>query len=460
MLDSGCLTCIIPSSHLPEDVRECMTRSNTLEKGINGSIATLGEINCDVIIGDHNSPTFKDINILITSATTPILIGQNILSHNTVNSYTVNNHESTVEFRCTLTSGCQTQTALLVPTRDHTDIPNHNPTYAVQTATSSINQPTVMPLPYDQTLEEKLHWLKLNTRISLLNHPNWDELEGVTNLLFRYIDILGTENRVKGTFIRQVQIPTNGQSCSQRQHPIAQTLEADVNNEIDRMATEGIIEPCHDTKGFNSPVFAIRKKNGMIQVIANFKRTLNKVLVNHDPYPMPRIDQLFHKIGQGNKYFATLNLRSGYWQIEVDERDRHKTAFTWKDKCYQYTRQAFGLTSARQIFSRCVAEALATVSARSNISSYINDNLVHAKTYSEYILALEQLFATLRKFRHKLNSEKCSFLATETKYLRRIMCSDGFKANPEYIRTIKEIKPPTMKKVLQSLISRLVWIRQ
>ena len=184
MLDSGCSTCIIPISRLPEDVRGRMTRSDTLVKGINSNIATVGEITCDVIIGDHHSLAFKDINILIMSATTPILIRQNILSHNTVNSYTVNNHESTVEFRRTLTSGCQTQTAPLVPTRDHADTPNHNPTYEVQTAICSDSRLTVMPLPYDQTLEEKLHWLKLNTGISLPNHPSRDELEGVTNLLF------------------------------------------------------------------------------------------------------------------------------------------------------------------------------------------------------------------------------------------------------------------------------------
>ena len=130
-----------------------------------------------------------------------------------------------------------------------------------------------------------------------------------------------------------------------------------------RMATEGIIEPCHDPMGFNSSVFTVRKKNGTIRVVAYFKRILNKVLVDLDPYPMPRIDQLFHKIGQGNKYFTTLDLHSGYWQIEIDDRDRYKTAFTWKDKCYQYTRLAFGLTSAGQIFSRCVAEVLASVSA-------------------------------------------------------------------------------------------------
>ena len=239
----------------------------------------------------------------------------------------------------------------------------------------------------------------------------------MTVLLLCYIDILGTENGEKGTFIKPVRIPNNGQSRSQRQHPIAQALEADFNDE----AAEEIIETCHDPKCFNSPVFAVRKKNGTNRVVANFKRTLNKVLVYLDPYPTQRIDQLFHKTEEGNKYFATLDLPSGYWLIAIDERDRHKTAFTWKDKWYQYMLLAFGLTSAGQIFSRCVAEALA--------SSYIDDNLVYAKTFEEYLVALEQLFAALRTFGLKLNPKKCTFLALGVKYLEQIVCSDGFRAD-------------------------------
>ena len=183
------------------------------------------------------------------------------------------------------------------------------------------------------------------------------------------------------------------------------------------MAVEEIIETCHNPRGFNSQVFAVRKKNGTIRVVANFKRTLNKDLVDLDPYPTPRIDQLFHKIGEGNKYFATLDLRSVYWQIVIYERDRHKTAFTWNDRCYQYTWLAFNHTSASKIFSRCVAEALATVTSRSNIFSYIDDNLVHAKTFEEYLVAIERLSAALCTFELKLNSEKCTFLFSKVKYL-------------------------------------------
>lgn len=100
--------------------------------------------------------------------------------------------------------------------------------------------------PNIQTLDQKLTWLKHSTGLSLPNHPNRDELEATANLLIRYADVIGTESSSKGAFIRPIRIPTNGQSRSQKQHPIAQALEADVDTEIKRMADEGIIENCSD----------------------------------------------------------------------------------------------------------------------------------------------------------------------------------------------------------------------
>ena len=90
------------------------------------------------------------------------------------------------------------------------------------------------------------------------------------------------------------------------------------------------------------------------------------------------------------------------------------------------------------------------IASPDNISSYIDDNLVHAKTFDKYILALEQLFIALRKFVPSLHQRWSS----------SIVNSKGFKADSEYVRAIREMKPPTSKKELQSFIGRLVWIRQ
>ena len=236
-------------------------------------------------------------------------------------------------------------------------------------------------------------------------------------------------------------------------------MEADINAEIQRMLSEGIIEQWKDPKGFNSPVFAARKKNGAFRVVANFKRTLNTVLKDQNPYPIPLMDHRFHKIGEGNKYFASLDLKSGYWQIEIKKCDRHKTAFSWGDRCFQYTRLAFGLTSAGHIFSRCVTEVLDIVNARENISAYI-DNLVHARTFDEYIIAMRQLFTAFRAYGLKLNLEKCIFIASVAKFWGRIVDSNEFRADPKCVKAIREMKPPTTRKELRSLIGRLIWIRQ
>lgn len=93
-----------------------------------------------------------------------------------------------------------------------------------------------------------------------LSRPNQHHLAASANLLVSDADILGNEDNKKGMFIKSFRIPTNGQSCSQKQHPVTKALEADVDTEIIRMTTEW-----NDSKGFNSQAVTVHKKNGKNQ---------------------------------------------------------------------------------------------------------------------------------------------------------------------------------------------------
>ena len=228
MLDSGCSTCIVPISRLPKEANKYVTRSNIQIKKIDGSITAFGELHCDINIGNHNSPIFEDINVLVTTQNTPILIVQNILVHNTLGFYIIDYQNTRVEFRHTLASGYTVHTDPIIPAP-------HGPVY--WTLTSYNNTQSNI-----QTLDKKLNWLKRSVGQSLPNHPNRDELEATADLLIRYADIISTKKRIKGTFIRAVRIPTKCQSHAPKQHLVAQAMEADINAEIKRMAAEGIIE--------------------------------------------------------------------------------------------------------------------------------------------------------------------------------------------------------------------------
>ena len=149
MLNSGCSTWVVPISQLPKEARKHMTHSDIHVKGINGSITILGELNCDITISNHNSSVFKEINLLVTAQAILILISQNILSHDTLNPYLINNHNAAAEFRRTLTSGHMVHTTPIIPASTST----YNPAYGART-TISHNQPTMKPQPNTQTLDQ------------------------------------------------------------------------------------------------------------------------------------------------------------------------------------------------------------------------------------------------------------------------------------------------------------------
>ena len=142
MLDSGCFTCIVPISRLPKDAKKHMTHSDVHIKGINGSITALGELHCNINIGNHDSPIFEDINVLVTTQDTPILIGQNILALNILGSDVIDNQNATIAFRRTLTSGYMVYTAPIIPASTS----SHGPAYGALTIHNN-NQPTIGSQP-------------------------------------------------------------------------------------------------------------------------------------------------------------------------------------------------------------------------------------------------------------------------------------------------------------------------
>ena len=144
MLESGCSTCIVPISRLPKEAKKHVTHSDVHIKGINGNITALGELHCNTNIGNRDSPIFEDINVLMTTQDTPIPIGQNILAHNTLDSYIIDNQNATVEFRRTLTSGYSVHIAPIIPA---STLP-HGPAYGTLTIHNN-NQPTIgLSAPY------------------------------------------------------------------------------------------------------------------------------------------------------------------------------------------------------------------------------------------------------------------------------------------------------------------------
>ncbi len=108
--------------------------------------------------------------------------------------------------------------------------------------------------------------------------------------------------------------------------------------EVQKMVDKGVIEPCQSS--WASPVVSVTKKDGSTRFCVDYQK-VNEV-TRKDAHPLPRIDKTLDAL-RGSRYFSTLDLYSGYWQVKMDPKDIDKTAFMTKQGLFRFTVMPFAL---------------------------------------------------------------------------------------------------------------------
>ena len=149
---------------------------------------------------------------------------------------------------------------------------------------------------------------------------NKDQVRRLKDLLWKYKDRFTP----KGTFprpamVRGHQIFTDGPPIATRPYRYSETENQVINWEVDKMLAFEIIR--QSDSPWSSTIVLVRKANGKVRFCVDYRR-LNAI-TKKDSFPMPRIDDTLDWIGKG-KWFTTLDLASGYWQIPMNEEDRRR----------------------------------------------------------------------------------------------------------------------------------------
>ena len=126
-----------------------------------------------------------------------------------------------------------------------------------------------------------------------------------------------------------------------------------VKQELEDMMEAGVIRP--STSPWASPIVLVEKKDGGVRFCVDYRK-LNQV-AKFDAYPMPRIEEMFEKIGPAT-VISTLDLAKGYWQIPMAPESREKTAFATPFGLFEFEVMPFGLHSAPATFQRTVNHVL------------------------------------------------------------------------------------------------------
>src|SRR5438445_8177084 len=227
-----------------------------------------------------------------------------------------------------------------------------------------------------------------------------------------------------------------------------------IKEEVDKMLKDGIIKKSEGP--WSSPVVIVTKKDGSARFCIDYRKVNNITIT--DAHPLPRIDDLLEQFREAN-WFSSIDLASGYWQIEMDEKDIVKTAFTCHLGLFEFTVMPFGLKNAPPTFQRMMNEILGEW-LDEFVVVYIDDIMIYSKTFGEHMEHVEMILKKLKEVNLMLKLKKCKWCEQNIEFLGHVVGSYGLKPNPGKIEKIKDMKRPTKVKEIRAVLGLFSYYRR
>ena len=215
-----------------------------------------------------------------------------------------------------------------------------------------------------------------------------------------------------------------------------------------------VIEP--STSPWSSPIVLVSKKDGSTRFCVDYRKLNN--ITHKDSYPLPRIDDTIEALA-GAEWFSTLDLKSGYWQVPLDDAAKEKTAFSTGSGLWQFKVMPFGLCNAPATFERLMEQVLLGLPT-SIALVYLDDIVVPGCTFSHQISNLRQVFKSLRKAKLKLSPKKCTLFKREVKFLGHTVSGEGVAPDPGKVEAVAQWPRPTTPEEIKRFLGLCSYYRR
>uniref|UniRef100_W8C8G1 RNA-directed DNA polymerase n=1 Tax=Ceratitis capitata TaxID=7213 RepID=W8C8G1_CERCA len=225
-----------------------------------------------------------------------------------------------------------------------------------------------------------------------------------------------------------------------------------INKEIESLLKDGIIRKSYSP--YNSPVHVVSKKglddegNQKLRMVIDFRK-LNEQTTS-DKYPIPDTSVILSNLGKST-VFTTLDLKSGFHQICLLEKDRCKTAFSINNGKYEFCRLPFGLKNAPSIFQRAIDDIL-----REDIGKichvYVDDIIIFSPDEISHFKDVDTILKKIERAGMRVSEEKSKFFKEEVEFLGFTVSSKGIRTSPSKVEAILNYQEPKSLRSLRSFL--------
>ncbi|XP_065908993.1 uncharacterized protein [Dysidea avara] len=335
---------------------------------------------------------------------------------------------------------------------------------SLQPASGQLNVWTINTLSNNHlSSNEHIRWRQQQLRGILIKSNRElsdDKSTQLSKILSEYHDVFSLSDDERGeTDLVEFKIDTG--DSQPRKQPVRRVpfgARQEIADQLNKMQQNNVIQPSESP--WASPVVLVRKRDGTLRFCVDY-RALNS-LTKPDLFPLPRINDLLDQLGK-SKYFSTLDLKSGYWQIKVSDDSQEKTAFITHKGLFEFRVMPFGVTNAPAVFQRLMQRVLSGLQTSSTVefvSVYLDDVIVFSETLQDHIKHLRAVFDRLRKAGLMLNPSKCKLLSKEVEYLGHIVTPCGLQPNNRNLEAVRNFPQPTTLKQLRQFLGLTSYYRR
>ena len=260
---------------------------------------------------------------------------------------------------------------------------------------------------------------------------------------------------VTDVFKHSIYLKPGTTPIKQRPYPTSPATEKLIQKEIDDMLEKGHIEESESP--WSSPIVLVDKKTGDKRLCIDFRK-VNDVTIKN-AYPAPSISNILNQL-KDSYYISTIDLKSGFWQILLDDASKPITAFSVPGKgLYQFRKMPFGITNAPGSFQQLMDIVLRPVKDK-GVFVYIDDIIVIGKDYETHTRNLELVFECLLNAGLAINWKKSNFLKPYVSYLGFMIGQGKIYVSREKVRAILDATPPKTRKGIRSFLGLASWYRR
>lgn len=208
-----------------------------------------------------------------------------------------------------------------------------------------------------------------------------------------------------------------------------------ISTEIEEMLNDNVIRPSKSP--YAAEIVLVKKKDSNWRICIDY-RLLNKVTIR-DNYPIPRMTELIRAV-KDSCFFVALDLRAGYWQVPMSKESVAYTAFRCCKGLFEFLVMPFGLKNAPATFQRMM-EFLFGDQRFSGVLVYLDDVLIHGKTFEETLLRTANVLKRLETANLTINLNKCIFFPSKIKYLGFFLGDGKIYPDPCKVEALNRIRP-------------------